>query len=250
MDVKNRVVLIAGAATDAGTAISVRLAKNGATVILADSESGAIAALEEKILAVGGKAKAWAVNMTNEPVVNTAVQAIVEEFGTIDILVNCMDKQEKNSIAETDMDHWRSLVGGNLTAVFLFCKAVIPIMKQKKYGRIVNLNDFDYLGMPGRSSYCAVKAGIFGLTRALALELAALGITVNSVVKGEIRESGIDLTEEQLAAAEKRMPVGRLGSVDDIAYAVSHFASSSSKYITGQTLFVCGGKSLYASMSV
>lgn len=250
MDVKNRVVIIAGAATDAGTAISFRLAKSGATVILADSESGAVAALEKKIIAAGDKAKAWAVNMTNEPAVSAGVQAIVEEFGTIDVLVNCMDKPEKKSVSETDMDSWRSLIEGNLTDVFLFSKAVIPIMKQKKYGRIVNLNDFDYLGMPGRSSYCAVKAGIFGLTRALALELAAQGITVNSVVKGEIRKSGFDLSEEQLAAAEKRMPVGRLGSVDDIAFAVSHFASSSSKYITGQTLFVCGGKSLYASMSV
>jgi NAD(P)-dependent dehydrogenase (short-subunit alcohol dehydrogenase family) len=250
MDVKNRVVLIAGAATDAGTAISLRLAASGATVILADSENGPVDALEKKILAVGGKAKAQAVNMTDEPAVSAAVQGIADEFGTIDVLVNCMDKPEKKSVSETDMDSWRSLIEGNFTAVFLFSKAVIPIMKKKKYGRIVNLNDFDYLGMPGRSSYSAVKAGIFGLTRALALELAAQGITVNSVVKGEIRESGVDLTEEQLAAAEKRMPVGRLGSVDDIAYAVSHFASSSSKYITGQTLFVCGGKSLYASMSV
>jgi NAD(P)-dependent dehydrogenase (short-subunit alcohol dehydrogenase family) len=148
------------------------------------------------------------------------------------------------------MDRWRSLIDCNLTAVFLLTKAVIPIMKEKNYGRIVNLNDFDYLGMPGRSSYSTVKAGIFGLTRALALELAAEGITVNTVVKGEIRASGVDLSEEQLAAAEKRLPVGRLGTVDDIAYAVSHFASNSSKYITGQTLFVCGGKSLYASMSV
>jgi len=250
MNVKDRVVLVAGAATDSGAAISLRLAKGGATVILADSDKEAIALLEKKIAAGGDKAKAWKVNMSNEADVNMTVQAIAAEFGSIDVLINCMDKPERQSVSETDMDRWRSLIDANLTAVFLFAKAVIPIMKEKKYGRIVNLNDFDYLGMPGRSSYSAVKAGIFGLTRALALELAAEGITVNAVVKGEIKAAGVDLSEEQLAAAEKRMPVGRIGTADDIAYAVSHFASSSSKYITGQTLFVCGGKSLYASMSV
>lgn len=250
MDVKNRVVLVAGAATDSGASISLRLAKGGAKIVLADSDRGAIASLEKRIGAAGNKAKAWEVNMTSEADVNAAVQAIAAEFGSIDVLVNCMDLPERQSVSQTDMDRWRSLIDANLTAVFHFAKAVIPIMKEKKYGRIVNLNDFDYLGMRDRSSYSAVKAGIFGLTRALALELAAEGITVNTVVKGEIRVSGVDLSEEQLAAAEKRMPVGRIGTADDIAYAVSHFASSSSKYITGQTLFVCGGKSLYASMSI
>jgi NAD(P)-dependent dehydrogenase (short-subunit alcohol dehydrogenase family) len=250
MDVKDRVVLVAGAATDSGAAISLRLAKGGATIVLADSDKEAIASLEKKIVAAGDKAKAWKVNMTKAADVEAAVKAIEVEYGAIDVLVNCMDMPEKKSVAETGADHWHSLIEANLTAVFLFSKAVIPKMKEKKYGRIVNLNDFDYLGMPGRSSYSAVKAGIFGLTRGLALELAADGITVNSVVMGEIKASGAELTEEQLAAAEKRMPVGRIGTVEDIAYAVSHFASRSSKYITGQTLFVCGGKSLYASMSV
>jgi NAD(P)-dependent dehydrogenase (short-subunit alcohol dehydrogenase family) len=250
MNVKDRVVLVAGAATDSGAAISQRLAKGGATVILADSDKEAIASLEKKIAAGGDKAKAWKVNMSDEAEVSMTVQAIAAEFGSIDVLINCMDKPERQSVSETSVDHWKSLIDANLTAVFLFSKAVIPKMKEKKYGRIVNLNDFDYLGMRGQSSYSAVKAGIFGLTRALALELAAEGITVNAVVKGEIKAAGADLSEEQLAAAEKRMPVGRIGTADDIAYAVSHFASSSSKYITGQTLFVCGGKSLYASMSI
>lgn len=250
MDVKNRVVLVAGAATDSGAAISLRLAKGGATIVLADSDKEAIVPLERKIVAAGDKAKAWEVNMSNEADVKVMVQAIAAEFGSVDVLVNCMDKPDRQSVSETGMDRWKSLIDANLTTVFLFAKAVIPLMRENKFGRIVNLNDFDYLGMPGRSSYSAVKAGIFGLTRALALELAAEGITVNTVVKGETKAAGVDLSEEQLAAAEKRMPVGRIGTADDIAYAVSHFASSSSKYITGQTLFVCGGKSLYASMSI
>ncbi|MFH0726810.1 MAG: SDR family oxidoreductase [Pseudomonadota bacterium] len=250
MDVKNRVVLVAGAATDSGAAISLRLAKEGATIVLADSDKAAIVSLEKKIVAGGDKAIAWEVNMSNEAGVNMTVQAIAAEFGSIDVLINCMDMPERQSVLQTSLELWRSLIDANLTAVFLFTKAVIPIMKEKKYGRIVNLNDFDYLGMSGRSSYSAVKAGLFGLTRALALELAAEGITVNTVVKGEIKAADVDLSEEQLAAAEKRMPVGRMGTADDIAYAVSHFASSSSKYITGQTLFVCGGKSLYASMAI
>jgi 3-oxoacyl-[acyl-carrier protein] reductase/2-[hydroxy(phenyl)methyl]-succinyl-CoA dehydrogenase BbsC subunit len=104
--------------------------------------------------------------------------------------------------------------------------------------------------MPGKADYSAVKSGVFGLTRSLALELARDGITVNSVVKGEIRESRVTLTEEELAQAAGRMPVKKLGTPDDVAYAACFMASDSSKYITGQTLFVCGGKSLYSSMSV
>lgn len=250
MDFKTRVVLVAGAATDSGVAISLRLARGGATIILVDSDMEMIGSLEREIITAGEKAKAWKVKMTNEDEVNEMVDVIAAEFGSIDVLVNCMDGPEKLTVSDTGMDRWRSLIDANLTSAFLFSKAVIPKMREKKYGRIVNLNDFDYLGMPGRSSYCAVKAGIFGLTRALALELAEEGITVNTVVKGEIKETGVDLPKEQLAAAEKRMPVGRIGSVEDIAYAVSHFAASGSKYITGQTLFVCGGKCLYASMTV
>jgi NAD(P)-dependent dehydrogenase (short-subunit alcohol dehydrogenase family) len=238
MDVKNRVVLVARAATHVGAAISLMLAKGGATVVLADSNREAIASLQNKIVAAGLKAKAWEVKMTNEAEIEAAVQAIAEEFGSIDVLVNTMDMPERLSISGTTMDSWRSLIDAGLTPVFLFTKAVIPIMKEKHYGRIVNLNDFDYLGMPGSSSCSMIKAGIFGLTRALALEVAADGITVNTVVKGEIKPGDVELSEEQLAAAEKRMPVGRLGTADEIAYAVSHFASSSSKYLTGQTLFV------------
>jgi NAD(P)-dependent dehydrogenase (short-subunit alcohol dehydrogenase family) len=250
MDLKDKVVLVAGATNDVGTAISFRLSRAGAAIALADSDKAKLASIEERIKSAGGKAGAWEVTMGDDAEVSRTVQAIADEFGTIDVLVNCMDTPEKQSISGTNMDQWRALIDTNLTAVFLFAKAVIPIMKAKKYGRVITITDFDYLGMPGSSSYSAVKAGIFGFTRALALESARDGITVNSVAKGEIRASNVALSEEQLAAAEKRMPVNKLGTTEDIAYAVSFFASSRSKYVTGQTLFVCGGKSLYASMSV
>jgi NAD(P)-dependent dehydrogenase (short-subunit alcohol dehydrogenase family) len=250
MDVKGQVVLVAGAANDIGAAISEMLSNNGATIALADSNFDAIANLEKKIVAGGKKAKAYKIEMLSVADVESKVKTISAELGSIDVLVNAIDIQEKQPVTKTNIDHWRSLVETNLTSVFLITKAVIPLMKEKNYGRIITLNDFDYLGMPGSSSYSAIKSGIFGFTRAIALELAANGITVNSVVKGEIKPKDSELSDEERSAAEKRMPVGRIGTVEDIAYAVSFFASKNSKYLTGQTLFVCGGKSLYASMSI
>ena len=250
MDIKDRVVLVAGAVNDVGEAVSLRLAKGGAMIVLADSDTEGLTALEKKVADAGGKVKAVTVNMTNGDEVDAAVASIAEESGSIDVLVNCMDTPEKESVSDTVLDRWQTLIDSNLTAVFHFTKAVISKMRAKQYGRIVNINDLDYLGMAGTSSYSTVKSGIFGFTRSLALELAKEGITVNTVVKGEIQQPDVALSEEDYANAAKRMPVNKLGTPDDIAYAVSLFASESSNYITGQTLFVCGGKSLYSSMSV
>ena len=250
MDIKDSVVLVAGALNDVGETISLKLAAGGATVVLADADKDGLANLEKKVADTGGKVKAFPVNMTNGNDVNAVVDAIAEEHGSIDVLINCMDTAERESVSETAMDRWQTLLDDNLSAVVYFTKAVMTKMKARGYGRIVNVNDFDYLGMPGSSSYSAVKSGIFGLTRSLALELAKENITVNSVVKGEIQKTGQELSEEEYAQIAKQMPVNRLGTTEDIAYAVSFLAAKSSNYITGQTLFVCGGKSLYSSMSV
>jgi 3-oxoacyl-[acyl-carrier protein] reductase/2-[hydroxy(phenyl)methyl]-succinyl-CoA dehydrogenase BbsC subunit len=250
MDMKDRVVLVAGAVNDVGEAVSLKLAQGGATVVLADSDKEGLTALEKKVAEAGGKAKAVVVDLTSGVEVDAAVASVAEESGSIDVLVNCMDTLEKASVSDTVLDGWKSLVDSNLSAIFYVTKAVVPKMRAKQYGRIVNINDLDYLGMAGSSSYSAVKSGIFGLTRGLALELAKEGITVNTVVKGEIQKPDVTLSEEEYANAAKRMPVNKLGTTDDIAYAVSLFASESSNYITGQTLFVCGGKSLFASLSV
>ena len=250
MDVKDRVVFVAGALNDVGEAVSLRLAKGGATIVVADSDREGLAELESKIKNSGGDVQTIVVNMTSSTEVETAVNRIADEKGRIDVLANCMDISEKASVTDTVMDRWQTLIDGNLTSIFLFTKAVITHMKSKGYGRIVNINDFDYLGMSGSSSYSTIKSGVFGLTRSLALELAKEGITVNTVVKGDLQQNDVELSEENYANAAKRMPVNKLGTTEDIAYAVSLFASESSSYITGQTLFVCGGKSLYSSMSV
>jgi 3-oxoacyl-[acyl-carrier protein] reductase/2-[hydroxy(phenyl)methyl]-succinyl-CoA dehydrogenase BbsC subunit len=250
MDMKDRVVLVAGAVNDVGEAVSLRLAQGGATIVLADSDKQGLTALEKKVADAGGTVKAVVVNLANGDEVEAAVTSIAEESGSIDVLVNCMDTPGKASVSDTALDGWQSLVDSNLSAMFYVTKAVVSTMRAKQYGRIVNINDLDYLGMAGSSGYSTVKSGAFGLTRGLALELAKEGITVNTVVKGVIQKPDVTLSEEEYANAAKRMPVNKLGTTDDIAYAVSLFASESSNYMTGQTLFVCGGKSLFASMSV
>ena len=175
---------------------------------------------------------------------------LAKKFGSIDILINAVDYINCKPILETSIDDWDSSLNNNLDPMFLFTKCVIPKMQAKKYGRIVNISDFNYLGMPGTSNYAAAKSGIFGFTRALALELAKDGITVNTVIKGDINLERKELSEEELQKATAAIPVKKLGTPEDVAYAVSYFVSDTSSYTTGQMFFVCGGKSIYASMSI
>jgi 3-oxoacyl-[acyl-carrier protein] reductase/2-[hydroxy(phenyl)methyl]-succinyl-CoA dehydrogenase BbsC subunit len=248
--VKDRVALVAGATNDVGEAICLGLGKGQAKVVVVDSDAGKVDALVSKMSDAGLQAEGVVVDMTNSLDVKQAIDSLAEKFGAIDILVNCMDSGNGKGIAEASDEDWNTSLNMNLTPVYLFCKYVVPKMREKKYGRIINMSDLNYLGMPGQANYAAAKSGIFGLTRGLALELGKEGITVNSIVKGDIKESGVEMSEEDLAKAAGRMPVKRLGNADDVAYAACFFASDTSKYLTGQTLFVCGGKSLYSSMSV
>ncbi len=145
-------------------------------------------------------------------------------------------------------DDWNKSFQANLDPLFLFCSDVIPRMRDKKYGRVINIGNIDYLGQKGMSNYSAVKSAIFGFTRSLALEVGKEKITVNAVIKGDV--SNPNLSEEASEKLAGSIPVKKLGTPEDVAYAVAYFASDTSKYVTGQTLFVCGGKSIHSSMSI
>jgi 3-oxoacyl-[acyl-carrier protein] reductase/2-[hydroxy(phenyl)methyl]-succinyl-CoA dehydrogenase BbsC subunit len=247
---KDRVALIAGAANDVGEAIALRLGKGDAKLVLADSDSSKVDEIMKKLANAGVQAEGLVVDMENSSDIKKAVDSVVDKLGTIDILVNCMDHANGKPISDCSAADWEDSIKKNLAPVFMFCEEVVSGMKEKKHGRIINLSDLNYLGMPGKANYAAAKSGIFGLTRALALELAKDAITVNCVVKGDLKPSGVEMSEEELAKAAGRMPVKKLGNPVDVAYAVGYFASDTSSYTTGQMLFVCGGKSIYSSMSI
>ncbi len=180
-----------------------------------------------------------------------AVVARAASVGPLGVLVNCPGIGSSGRAEElTDAD-WADALTAVVTSTGLACRAALPAMRQQRFGRIVNLSDRQYLAAPGNVAFGAAAGGVVSLTRALALDAIKDGITVNCVVAGTVDVGQIAaLTEEERERLRKLHPVGRLGSPEDVANAAMFFLSDESAYITGQTLFVCGGVSIYSSLSV
>ncbi|MBI4493192.1 MAG: SDR family oxidoreductase [Chloroflexi bacterium] len=171
--------------------------------------------------------------------------------GSLGILVNCPRDGHPGKVDELGEAEWTASLAAALTATALACRAALGPMRQLGFGRIVNLSDRQYLGAPGNAAFAAAEAGVVSLTRTLALDAARDGITVNCVVPGTIDVGQLaQLPEQERERQRKLHPGGRFGSPDDVAHAVLFFADDESVYITGQTLFVCGGTSIYSSLSV
>lgn len=246
---KDRTALIVGAANDVGRAISIKFAKSGAKVVLIDSDLKKLNELAQMVEAAGSRAEVVALDPADSGAVKASVDTVCNKFGSIDILVNNIDHRDGVPISEGTLFSWVNSLNENITPVVSFCLNVIPGMRKKQYGRIINVGSLEYLGTPNQSNYCTSKSAIFGLTRSLALELAKEGITVNQVIKGDIKTSADEMSADAEEKAAAQLPVQRLGQPEDIAYAVAYFAADSSRYVTGQNLIVCGGKSIYSSMS-
>ncbi len=246
---KDRTALIVGAANDIGGAISIRFAKLGARLVLIDSDRQKLDVIAGKVAEAGSEAECIAVDCANSDAVKIAVDAVSKKYGSIDILVNNIDHKDGVPISESSVEIWEQSLKDNITPLVSFCLNVIPVMRKRNYGRIVNVGSLDYLGTPNQSNYCAAKSAIFGLTRSFALELAKDGITVNQILKGDLKTTENVLSPEAEEQSAARLPVQRLGRPDDIAYAAAYFAAGTSGYVTGQNLIVCGGKSIYSSMS-
>lgn len=239
------VALIAGSCDKTGAAIACSLAAKGAVVALCGAGRDALESLVGTVAAQGGQAIALAA----EPAAISAVVGdALAKFGKIDILVNNPGDIVGRPLLQQSTAEFESDVTAILTTSFRLLREVVPAMCKARHGRIVNVFDMSYLGLPGRANLAAASAGVFGLTRSAALELAAAGITVNSVVKGDVAGSDLPAADAEKLAGQ--IPVKRIGAPADIAHAVAFFAAPSAKYVTGQTLFVCGGKSAHFSMSV
>jgi 3-oxoacyl-[acyl-carrier protein] reductase/2-[hydroxy(phenyl)methyl]-succinyl-CoA dehydrogenase BbsC subunit len=246
--VNDRVSIISGATDEIGTAISMRLAQKGAKVIICDSDEKRVNSLVSDIQSENGKAFGIVVDHTDAEQVKSSISKVLTDFGKVDILINNFDDRNGLKIQNVTDSEWERSLSNNLSPVFYFSRELLPVMCSNKYGRIVNISSIEYMGWPGSSNYSAAKSAMFGFTRSLALESAKDDVTVNCVAKGDIQVAG--MSGDDMDKVIKGIPVKKLGTVDDVARTVCFFASDTSKYITGQIFFVCGGKSAYFSMSI
>ena len=248
IDLTGKVVLVTGAAKNIGATIANRFAEAGATVVCGYRVNASDAAATcGKLEQMGITAQTCEIDATDVASISNTVAEIDRSLGGIDILVNNAAIRPRTRIAEVSATEWDSVMATNLRGPFFLSQAVIPGMRAKQWGRIINIGGIDaYWGNPQRPHVVSSKAGLIGLTRALANETARWGITVNIVVPGgfnterPVPEWYPDL-EKLAQARHNRVPMGRLGEPDELAGAVVFLASEQASYITGQELVVSGG---------
>jgi len=236
-----QVALVTGASRGIGRAIATTLAAQGYTVIgTATTESGA-AAINEALAPHGGRG--IALNVNDAPAVDAAIDAILKDFGGLHVLVNNAGITRDGLAMRMKDDDWDAVLDTNLKAVFRLARAVMRPMMKQRYGRIISITSVvGASGNAGQANYAAAKAGLAGMTRALARELGSRNVTVNCVAPGFIATDMTDvLPEAQKAALLSQIPLGRLGAPEEIAGAVAFLASPAAGYITGTELHVNGG---------
>ncbi|WPK11982.1 3-oxoacyl-[acyl-carrier-protein] reductase [Lysinibacillus louembei] len=244
MTLQNKTAVVTGASRGIGQAIALELAKQGAKVVVNYSGSEARAQqVVEQIQAAGGEAIAVQANVADAESVAQLMNKALETFGSIDILVNNAGITRDNLLMRMKEDEWDDVMNTNLKGVFLCTKAVTRQMMKQRSGRIINISSIvGVSGNAGQANYVAAKAGVIGLTKTTAKELASRNILVNAIAPGFITTDMTDeLSEELKQAMLAQIPLAKLGQPEDIAKTVVFFASDAANYITGQTLHVDGG---------
>lgn len=244
MSLTGKTAVVTGGSRGIGRAICLELAKQGANVVVnySGSEDKAKQVVSE-IEELGAKAIAVQGNVADSAAVDAMMKQAVEVFGTLDILVNNAGITRDNLLMRMKEQEWDDVVDTNLKGVFLCTKAVTRQMMKQRAGRIINISSIvGVAGNPGQANYVAAKAGVIGLTKTCAQELASRNILVNAIAPGFITTDMTDsLPEELKEAMLKQIPLAKLGQPEDVAKAVVFFASDNANYITGQTLHIDGG---------
>jgi 3-oxoacyl-[acyl-carrier protein] reductase len=240
---EGRIALVTGASQGIGRACALALAQSGATVALAARNEAKLAEVVAEIEAAGGKAAAFALDVSSEESIKNGAKAVLAQFGKVEILVNNAGITRDGLLMRMKRADWDEVIGTNLTGAFLLTQALVPAMMKNRWGRIVNISSVvGRTGQAGQANYAASKAGLIGFTRSLARELASRGITANAIAPGYIETPMTEvLNEQQRTAMMAAIPLARPGRPEDIAQSVVFLASEAAGYITGHVLDVNGG---------
>jgi len=243
MKLEGRVALVTGASQGIGHACARHLAGHGASVAVAARNQQKLEELAAQISAKGGTASAFPMDVADEAQIKSAIKAVLAHFGKIDILVNNAGITRDQLVMRMKRADWDAVLQTNLTSAYLCIQQVIPSMLKQRWGRIINITSvFGQMGQAGQANYAASKAGLIGLTMAIAREVASRSITSNAIAPGFIETSmTATLSEEFKQNAVKQIPLGRVGTADDVVNAVAFLASDEASYITGHVLSVNGG---------
>lgn len=247
MGVKDRVAIVTGSGQGIGEGIARALGGGGARVVVNDLVAERVERVASEMTAEGMTAVGVAANVATGDGADALVQGAIDAYGKVDILVNNVGMARDGWLAKMSEEDWDMVLNVNLKSQFLCSRAAAPHMMEQKYGRIVNVSSRAWLGGPGQANYAASKGGVISLTKTLALEMARYSITANCVAPALVDTPLFrDLKEEVQERLVKTIPAKRIGSPADIGNAVLFFASEEASYVTGQVLYVCGGRSLGA----
>jgi 3-oxoacyl-[acyl-carrier protein] reductase len=244
MSLRNRVAVVTGGTRGIGRGIALGLARDGAKIVLVyrANKAAAQTALRQ-LQAEGADCVAVETDIAEPARAEQLVKTVADRFGRFDVLVNNVGEFRWGTLAESSVDEWTRIFESNVTTVFYMCRAALPLMRKGRWGRIINLGAVGAeraFGQAKISAYAAAKAAVVAMSRSLALEEAKNGITVNVVNPSSIDEKDLTL-EEARKLKDARYPIGRPPTVDDVAAAVSFFASEETEYVTGQVINVSGG---------